>query len=89
MEKAGCVDKKLLEAIKSWFTSYLGWLMTHAYSIDEMNTKNNHATCRVMQVAAFARLTGDEKILEFCRQRYRETLLPDQMDIQQRCYALG
>jgi len=79
MEKAECVDKKALEAIKSWFTSYLNWLMTHPYSVDEMNTKNNHATCWVMQVAAFASLTGDENILEFCRRRYREILLPDQM----------
>jgi len=53
--------------------------MTHRYSIDEMNAKNNHATCWVMQVAEFARLTGDDKILEFCRQRYMEIILPDQM----------
>ena len=53
--------------------------MTHQYSIDEMNTRNNHATCWVMQVASFARLTGNEKILDFCRQRYREVLLPGQM----------
>lgn len=79
IEKAGWVDKKLLEAIKSWFSEYLEWLMTHQYSIDEMNAKNNHATCWVMQVASFARLTGNEKILDFCRQRYREILLPDQM----------
>jgi hypothetical protein len=79
MEKANCVDKKLLEAIKSWFSEYLEWLMTHQYSIDEMNSKNNHATCWVMQVASFARLTGHEEILEFCRKRYREVLLPDQM----------
>ena len=79
MEKAKCVDRKILEAIRSWFAGYLGWLMTHQYSIDEMNTRNNHATCWVMQVASFARLTGDEKILELCRKRYREILLPDQM----------
>jgi hypothetical protein len=79
MEKAKCVDKQLLEAIKSWFSEYLNWLMTHQYSIDEMNAKNNHATCWVMQVASFARLTGDEKILDFCRQRYRDILLPGQM----------
>jgi hypothetical protein len=79
MEKAKCVDKQLLEAIKSWFSEYLEWLMTHQYSIDEMNAKNNHATCWVMQVASFARLTGDEKILDFCRQRYRNILLPGQM----------
>ena len=79
MEKAKCVDKQLLTAIKSWFSEYIEWLMTHQYSIDEMNAKNNHATCWVMQVAEFARLTGDEKILEFCRQRYRDIILPDQM----------
>jgi hypothetical protein len=79
MEKAECVDKQLLDSIKSWFSEYLTWLMTHQYSMDEINAKNNHATCWVMQVAAFARLTADEKILEFCRQRYRDILLPDQM----------
>jgi len=79
MGKAKCVDKQLLEAIKSWFSEYLEWLMTHQYSIDEMNAKNNHATCWVMQVGSFARLTGDEKILDYCRQRYRDILLPDQM----------
>jgi len=79
MEKAKCIDKQLLEAIKSWFSEYLEWLMTHQYSIDEMNAKNNHATCWVMQVGSFARLTGDEKILDYCRQRYRDILLPDQM----------
>jgi hypothetical protein len=79
MEKAKCADKKLLEAIKTWFSEYLEWLMTHQYSIDEMNAKNNHATCWVMQTASFARLTGNEKILDFCRQRYRDILLPDQM----------
>jgi hypothetical protein len=79
MEKAKCADKKLLEAVKSWFSEYLEWLMTHQYGIDEMNAKNNHATCWVMQVASFARLTGNEKILDFCRQRYRDILLPEQM----------
>jgi hypothetical protein len=79
MENAKCTDEKLLEAIKSWFSEYLEWLMTHQYSIDEMNAKNNHATCWIMQVASFGRLTGNEKILDFCRQRYRDILLPEQM----------
>lgn len=79
MEMAQCIDKDLIAAIKSWFAEYLEWLMTHRYSIDEMNARNNHATCWVMQVASFARLTGNEKILEFCRQRYRDIILPDQM----------
>lgn len=81
MENAGCLDKQLLQTVKSWFREYLEWLMTHQYSKDEMNTKNNHATCWVMQVASFAKLTGDEHMINFCRERYIHTLLPDQMAI--------
>jgi hypothetical protein len=79
MEKAKCIDKQLLDEIKSWFAEYLKWLMTHQYGKDEMNAKNNHGTCWVMQSASFAKLTGNEEILGFCRKRYKEVLLPDQM----------
>jgi hypothetical protein len=79
MENARCVDKQLFAAIKTWFSEYLQWLTTHQYGKDEMNTKNNHSTCWVMQVASFAKLTGNNEILDFCRKRYREVLLPNQM----------
>jgi hypothetical protein len=79
MQNAKCVDKQLLEAIKSWFADYLKWLTTHQYGKDEMNAKNNHGTCWVMQAASFAKLTGNNEILDFCRKRYKEILLPDQM----------
>lgn len=67
------------KAVTRWFTDYLAWLTTHAYGIAERDAKNNHATCWVMQVAAFARLTGDAKLLDFCRDRYKRVLVPDQM----------
>jgi hypothetical protein len=79
MQNAKCIDKQLLSAIKSWFADYLKWLTTHQYGKDEMNAKNNHGTCWVMQVASFAKLTGNTEILDFCRMRYKEVLLPDQM----------
>jgi hypothetical protein len=79
MQNARCIDKQLLDAIKSWFTDYLKWLTIHQYGKDEMNAKNNHGTCWVMQVASFAKLTGNNEILDFCRKRYKEILLPDQM----------
>jgi len=44
-----------------------------------MNAKNNHGTCWVMQTACFARFTGDTALLRFCRDRYRQVLLPNQM----------
>jgi hypothetical protein len=81
MQNAECIDKQLLATIKTWFSDYLRWLTTHKYGIDEMNAKNNHGTCWVMQAASFARLTGNDEILDLCRKRYTEILLPDQMGI--------
>ena len=63
----------------NWFSEFITWLTTHPYGLDEMNTKNNHATCWVMQVGAFARLIGDEEILALCRNRFKTILLPNQM----------
>ncbi len=79
MQDAECVDPEKLKAIKKWFADYLRWLTTHKNSIDEMNAKNNHGTCWVMQVASFAKLTGDNELLELCRSRYKNILLPGQM----------
>ena len=67
-------------AVASWFTDYLTWMTTHEYGIAERDTKNNHATCWVMQVAAFAQLTGSAELLDYCRRRYKEVLLPNQME---------
>jgi hypothetical protein len=66
-------------AVKRWFAEYLTWMTTHEYGIAERDTKNNHATCWVMQVAAFAHLTGNEALLAEARDRFRTTLLPGQM----------
>jgi len=65
--------------LKDWFARYLTWLTTHPYGRDEMNASNNHGTCWVMQVAAFARLTANDTLLSFCRERYKTVLLPTQM----------
>ena len=73
------IDPADMAAIRKWFADYLNWLMTHEYSEQEKNAKNNHATCWAMQVASFAKLTGNEQIMEMCRNLYKETLLPNQM----------
>lgn len=64
---------------RNWFRQYLQWVNTHKYGIDEMNAANNHGTCWVMQVAAFAKFTGDIALIRFCRDRYKNVLLPNQM----------
>lgn len=79
LEKAGMISQEDLYAIKKWFQEYLNWLTTHKYGIDEMNAKNNHGTCWVMQVAAFAKLVNNKEKLEFCQNRFKDVLLPNQM----------
>ncbi len=75
----GKLSKDILDGVKDWFSAYILWLNSHEYGIQEMNAANNHGTCWVMQVAAFAKLTEDQKMLEFCRNRYTDVLLPSQM----------
>jgi len=75
----GAIPNKSSDDIKAWFSKFVTWLTTHQYGIDEMNAKNNHGTCWVMQVSAFARLTKNAEILEFCRNRFKTVLLPNQM----------
>lgn len=79
LEEAGVLEGEELRAVQAWFRQYLNWMMTHQYGRDERDAKNNHATCWVLQVAAFADMLGDEQALEFCRERFMTVLLPDQM----------
>jgi hypothetical protein len=65
-------------ATRRWFDDYLAWLTTDQYGKDERDTTNNHATCWVMQVAAFARYTANAPVMQDCRTRYKTVLL-DQM----------
>jgi hypothetical protein len=67
------------DAVRRWFDDYLRFLTRHPNGIEERDAKNNHGTCWVMQVAAFADLTGDEPVLEMCRRRFKEVLVPSQM----------
>src|SRR5690606_200003 len=79
LEEAGLLNEAIRSGTKRWFADYLTWLTEHPYGIEEMNAENNHGTCWVMQVAAFARYTGDDDILGQCAERYKHTLLPGQM----------
>jgi hypothetical protein len=68
-----------LAPVRQWFASYLRWMNTSKNGQDEKAAENNHGTCWVMQVAAFAALTEDSRTLAECRQRFKEVLLPNQM----------
>jgi hypothetical protein len=79
LENSKALSKAEYTGIKQWFTDYLLWLTTSKNGIEERDAKNNHGTCWVMQVAAFAHLTGDQQLLAYCRDRFKTVLLPNQL----------
>ncbi|MDD2798606.1 MAG: alginate lyase family protein [Bacteroidales bacterium] len=79
LEKSPYLSKLDGQIIREWFDTFMIWMNTHPYGIDEMNAKNNHGTWWHAQVAAYAHLVGDTSILWKCRKHYVEILLPTQM----------
>jgi hypothetical protein len=67
-----------LGAVKKWFADYLAWMTTSKNGIQERDAKNNHGTCWVTQVAAFAQLTGNSELTAYCTNRYKTVLMPNQ-----------
>lgn len=68
--------------LKSWFGRFLTWLTTNEQALEEGRQKNNHATAYDVQVAAYARFTGNMtlfmKVLrEFPRKRILTQIEPD------------
>ena len=80
LEGSGVLKKAEVAGIKKWFADYLQWLTTSKNGQDEREAKNNHGTCWVMQAAAFAHLTGNWEVLEFCRSRFKTVLVPNQIE---------
>lgn len=78
LEKYQVISTEDLETIRNWFEEYVHWLTTHKYGIDERDNGNNHSTCWNLQVATYATLVNDQKLLQFCRDFFRDHLLPEQ-----------
>lgn len=78
IEKAGELTTADSAAIRQWFKDYTTWMNSSDNGKQERDTKNNHATCWTMQVAAFAKLTGDQKMLEYTADRFTRVHIPSQ-----------
>ena len=65
--------------IKKWFADFLQWMTTHPYGIAEMNAKNNHGTCWAVTASMFAKLTDNQEVIDFCKNRFKTVFLPNQM----------
>jgi hypothetical protein len=79
LKDSSALSMKELGGISQWFKDYLLWMTTSKNGLEEREAKNNHGTCWVMQVAAFAHLVGDPKLLDYCRDRFRTVIVPNQI----------
>jgi len=80
LEDSRSLSTNDISGIKRWFADYLAWMTTSKNGQEERDAKNNHGTCSLMQVAAFAHLTGDRELLNYCRDRFKNVIVPDQID---------
>jgi hypothetical protein len=79
LESAKAMTPVEFSGLRDWFAEYLLWMMASKNGQEEEAAENNHGSCWAAQAAAFAKLTFNEKVLELCRDRFRNHLLPDQM----------
>jgi Alginate lyase len=67
------------EEIHNWFAQYLDWMRTSKNGQEERDANNNHGTCWVLQASEFARFTDNSEVMNWCRNRFRTTLVPTQI----------
>lgn len=79
LEKSPAFPPEVDAGLKKWFADYSEWITTSTNGVKEMNNANNHSIACYLQLASFAKFTGDEKLLESCRERFKNVLLPRQM----------
>jgi hypothetical protein len=79
LEKSRAFDPAVDAGLKQWFTDYTHWIMTSKPGIKEMDNPNNHSIACFVQLAAFAKYTGDQQVLALCRDRFKTVLFPNQM----------
>jgi hypothetical protein len=68
-DRGGLFSAAEAAAIDQWFADYQHWLQNSANGRDEADERNNHGTCYVLQLGAFAEVNGDAAALAWCRSR--------------------
>jgi Alginate lyase len=77
MMEADVLDEA--KGIQSWFAEYLEWMRSSKNGQEERDAKNNHGSCWVMQAGEFARFTKNTAVMDWCRERFKSTLVLDQI----------
>jgi hypothetical protein len=79
LQQGDALSSSERQQIQHWFADYLQWLTTSQNGRDERDARNNHGSCWLLQVAAFAHLTSNQPLLAYARDRFKTVLLPTQL----------
>lgn len=81
MQKSPAFSPGLVASLKQWFSDLSDWMVTSKNGREEAAARNNHAVAFWLQIACFARFTGDEAKLAECRRQFKEVFVPNQMAV--------
>lgn len=79
LSREGMVDAEQQAAYKAWVSAFLHWLTTHPYGLKEMIHPNNHGSWWNAQVGLYAVYVENDSMIDACRSRFTDDLLPRQM----------
>ncbi len=63
LEQSRSFSRNYSKALKAWFSQFLDWMLTSEQGMEEGRQQNNHATAYDVQVAAYAKYVGNQKVL--------------------------
>lgn len=78
--EAGALSQADYDTVRTWFASYMQWMLTSKNGSEERDAENNHGTCWLLQVAAFAKLTGNLGLLRYAADRFKTVIVPAQIE---------
>jgi len=84
VQGSSAVPAATLAGARRWFAAYVQWLTSHPYGRAERDEPNNHGSCWLLQVAAFALLAGPaaglagDGLVDDCRARFARLLTTQQ-----------
>ena len=79
LEKSPAFPASVDKGVKQWFADLTQWIATSTNGVKEQATLNNHSVACFVQLAAYAKLNGDEKVAAMARQKFKTVLFPNQM----------
>jgi Alginate lyase len=79
MEPSPAFTPELVAGLKQWFANMSDWMLTSKNGRQEASAHNNHSVAFWLQIACYARFTGDEAELAECRQQFKDVFVPNQM----------